>query len=263
MRIALGVEYAGWNYSGFQRQNHVNAVQNELEKALSQIADEEVLVYCAGRTDTGVSATGQVIHFDVTKDRPDRAWMLGTNTKLPDDIAITWARHVDDDFHARFSARARRYRYILQNCDFRPAILSKGVSTYRGEYNVELMHEAAQILIGENDFSSFKSSQDENPHAMRNMHFINVNRYGRYIVFDLQANAFLHHMVRNIVGSLLLVGNKERDIDWFKEVFAAKNREVAGPTAFPDGLYLVKVTYPEEFNLPIRDEDMGPLWLPV
>lgn len=261
MRIAMGVEYAGWNYAGFQRQSHAPSIQLELEKALSSIAAEPIEIKCAGRTDTGVNATGQVISFDTTKERKDRSWMLGTNTKLPDDIAITWVKHMPDDFHARFSARARRYRYILQNTDFRPAIAKQGVSLYRGNFDVEKMEDAAQILIGENDFASFKSSQDENPHSMRNVHFVKVMRRGRYVIFDIQANAFLHHMVRNIVGSLLLVGNGTRDKDWFEEVFRAKNRDLAGPTAQAEGLYLVQVVYPEEWQLPIREEDMGPLWL--
>ena len=261
MRFALGVEYSGWNYAGFQRQWHAPAIQNELEKALSQIAAEPVEIKCAGRTDAGVNATGQVIHFDTTKERSERAWILGTNTILPDDIAITWAKQVPDDFHARFSARARRYRYILQNTDYRPGIMRAGVSLYRGEYDVQAMHEAAQILLGENDFSSFRSAQDENPHAMRNVHFINVMRRGRYIIFDIQANAFLHHMVRNIVGSLLLVGDGSKDRQWLQYVFDARNRELAGPTAQAAGLYLVHVTYEDQWQLPIRPEDMGPLWI--
>ncbi len=308
MRIAMGIEYSGWKYSGFQRQYHAPAIQNELEKALSIIAAEPIEIKCAGRTDAGVSATGQVIHFDVNNERNDRAWLLGTNTKLPNDIAVTWVRHVPDDFHARFSARARRYRYILQNSDYRPGILRAGVSLYRGiavtwvrhvpddfharfsararryryilqnsdyrpgilragvslyrgEYDVQAMEDAAQILLGENDFSSFKSAQDENPHARRNVHFVKVMRRGRYIIFDIQANAFLHHMVRNIVGSLLLVGNGEKDKQWLQDVFDARNRDLAGPTAQAEGLYLVKVTYEDHWNLPIHDEDMGPLWI--
>lgn len=261
MRIAMGVEYAGWNYAGFQRQYHAPSVQLELEKAISSIANEPITINCAGRTDTGVSATGQVISFDTNSVRNERAWLLGTNTRLPEDIAITWVKHMPDEFHARFSAKARRYRYILQNTDFRPAIARKGVSLYRGDFDVALMEETAQILLGENDFASFKSSQDENPHSMRNMHFVKCFRRGRYIIFDIQANAFLHHMVRNIVGSLLLVGNGTHDKAWFQEVFAAKDRNLAGPTAQAEGLYLVQVIYPEEWQLPIRAEDMGPLWI--
>lgn len=260
MRIAMGVEYAGWKYAGFQRQNHTNAVQNELERALSQIADETIELKCAGRTDTGVSATGQVIHFDVSKERSDRSWVLGTNGLLPDDIAVTWAKHVSDDFHARFSAQARRYRYIMQNSDYKPAILREGVAWYRGDYDVAAMDDAAQILLGENDFASFKSSQDENPHSMRNLQLLQVERRGRFIVFNVQANAFLHHMVRNLVGSLLPIGRGEKDKAWLEDVFRAKDRTLAGPTAQAEGLYLVEVIYDPQWQLPQRPEDFGPLW---
>lgn len=260
MRVALGIEYAGWKYAGFQRQNHAPAIQNELERALSIIADEPVELKCAGRTDAGVNATGQVIHFDTNNFRPERAWMLGTNVHLPDDIAVTWAKIVPDDFHARFSAKARRYRYIMMSGDYRPGILREGVSVYRGHYDAARMEEAAQILLGENDFASFKSAQDENPHSMRNVHFIKVTQRGRYIIFDIEANAFLHHMVRNIVGSLLLIGSGEKDKAWLQSVFEAKNRELAGPTAFAAGLYLVHVTYESKWELPIDPDNMGPLW---
>ncbi|MBU3827014.1 MAG: tRNA pseudouridine(38-40) synthase TruA [Candidatus Anaerobiospirillum merdipullorum] len=260
MRIALGIEYAGWNYAGFQRQNTARTVQGELEQALSSIAAQPVSLVCAGRTDAGVNATGQVVHFDVTNDRPDRAWVMGTNTKLPPDIAVTWACHVDESFHARFSARARRYRYILQASQHRPGILQAGVSHYRGEYDVAAMHQAAQILRGEHDFASFCGADDESRSTNRLLHFIEVSRHGPYIVFDIAANAFLNHMVRNIVGSLLMVGSGERTAAWLQEVFVACDRNVAGPTAYPNGLYLVDVTYPASFNLP-RREYLGPLWL--
>ena len=260
MRFALGVEYEGWNYAGFQRQPAGITVQGELEKALSQIADEDISLVCAGRTDAGVNATGQVIHIDVSKERSERAFLLGTNTKLPTDIAITWAKAVGDDFHARFSARARRYRYIIQNTLHRPGVLSKGVSIYHGTYDIALMQEAANILLGEHDFASFKGADEQSSSTFRCVHFIEISRHGPFIVFDIAANAFLNHMVRNIVGSLLLVGNKSRSFNWFKDVFAACDRNVAGPTAHPNGLYLVDVTYPSDFQLPKRDY-IGPLWL--
>lgn len=261
MRIALGVEYAGWNYAGFQRQPSAVTVQGELEKALSFVADADITLTCAGRTDAGVNATGQVVHIDVPKDRPDRAFVMGTNTRLPEDIAVTWACHVDESFHARFSARARRYRYVLQNSQHRPGIMQRGVSHYRGTYNVQAMHEAAQLLIGEHDFASFKGADEESRTSFRCVHFIEVKAYGPYIVFDIAANAFLNHMVRNIVGSLLLVGEGTRDKGWLEDVFKACDRNLAGPTAYPDGLYLVDVTYPASFNLP-RREFLGPLWMP-
>lgn len=260
MRIALGVEYSGLHYAGFQRQNELITVQGELEKALSRIADEAVTLTCAGRTDAGVNATGQVVHIDVTKERSPRGWVLGTNTYLPDDIAITWAQPVDDVFHARFSARARRYRYILKNTLNRNGILAGGVSVYRGDYDVTRMHRAAQVLLGEHDFSSFKGADDESRSSNRCVHFIEVSRHGPFIVFDIAANAFLNHMVRNIVGSLLLIGEGRKDSAWLKEVLEAADRSQAGPMARPDGLYLVDVTYPSDYRLP-RREALGPLWL--
>ena len=261
MRIALGIEYSGWNYFGFQRQNTKVTIQGELEKALSKVANAPVEIQCAGRTDAGVNATGQVVHFDVANERTDRGWVLGTNGNLPDDIAVTWARHVDEGFHARFSARARRYRYILQNTQNRPGLLKRGVSVYMGQYDVELMQKAASMLIGEHDFSSFCGADEESSSKSRCVHFIEVSRHGPYIIFDIAANAFLNHMVRNIVGSLLPVGSHEHDLKWFEDVFAARKRSLAGPTARPDGLYLVDVAYPSEFGLPKRDL-LGPLWLP-
>ena len=260
MRIALGIEYEGSNYAGFQRQTTHKTVQGELERALSIIADEPIQLQCAGRTDAGVNATGQVVHFDVTKERPDRGWVMGTNGNLPNDIAVTWAKHVDDSFHARFSAKARRYRYIIQNTINRPGILCKGVSIYQGNFDVELMQDAANYIIGEHDFSSFRAAEDESRTSMRCVHFVKVTRFGQYIVFDIAANAFLMHMVRNIVGSLLTVGNKTNSVQWFKDMFDAKDRQKAGPTAKPYGLYLVDVSYPNEFNLPKR-ECIGPIWM--
>ena len=260
MRIALGIEYEGSNYAGFQRQTTLKTVQGELERALSIIADEPIQLQCAGRTDAGVNATGQVVHFDVTKERPDRGWVMGTNGNLPNDIAVTWAKHVDDSFHARFSAKARRYRYIIQNTINRPGILCKGASIYQGNFDVELMQDAANYIIGEHDFSSFRAAEDESRTSMRCVHFVKVTRFGQYIVFDIAANAFLMHMVRNIVGSLLTVGNKTNSVQWFKDMFDAKDRQKAGPTAKPYGLYLVDVSYPNEFNLPKR-ECIGPIWM--
>ena len=260
MRIALGIEYEGSNYAGFQRQTTLKTVQGELERALSIIADEPIQLQCAGRTDAGVNATGQVVHFDVTKERPDRGWVMGTNGNLPNDIAVTWAKHVDDSFHARFSAKARRYRYIIQNTINRPGILCKGVSIYQGNFDVEIMQDADNYIIGEHDFSSFRAAEDESRTSMRCVHFVKVTRFGQYIVFDIAANAFLMHMVRNIVGSLLTVGNKTNSVQWFKDMFDAKDRQKAGPTAKPYGLYLVDVSYPNEFNLPKR-ECIGPIWM--
>lgn len=263
MRWALGIEYMGQNYAGFQRQSGnpaVKTIQGELEQAISSIADEEVSLVCAGRTDAGVNATGQVIHFDIQKERDERSLILGVNTKLPPDIAVTWAQRVDDGFHARFSARSRRYRYILQNTLHRNGILSRGVSIYRGNYDEAAMQDASEVLIGEHDFASFKGADDASRSSCRCVHFIKITRAGPYLIFDIAANAFLNHMVRNIVGSLLLIGSGKRDKLWLFDVLYACSREAAGPMAAPDGLYLVDVTYDGAFNLPKRPY-LGPLWL--
>ncbi|MCR5084874.1 MAG: tRNA pseudouridine(38-40) synthase TruA [Succinivibrionaceae bacterium] len=260
MRIALGVEYEGWGYQGFQRQRETGAtVQGRLEAALSAIANQAVEISCAGRTDAGVSATSQVVHFDTSSVRPDRAWVVGTNSKLPPDIAVTWAREVGEGFHARFSARSRRYRYILQNTRHRPGILSRGVSVYHGEYDLGRMQEAARPLLGEHDFSSFCGADDESRSRCRCVHFLTISRVGDYLVFDIAANAFLNHMVRNLVGSLLLVGAGEREVGWMGEILEARDRNLAGPTAHPQGLYLVGVTYDPSHGLP--GPALGPLWL--
>lgn len=260
MRVALGIEYEGSNYAGFQRQTTLKTVQGELERALSIVANEKIEIQCAGRTDAGVNATGQVVHFDTNAVRSERSWIMGTNVNLPDDIAVTFAKIVDDSFHARFSAKARRYRYIISNTVYRPGILNKGVSVYQGNFDIEKMQEAADYIIGEHDFSSFRAADDESRTSMRCVHFVKISRFGQYIVFDIAANAFLMHMVRNIVGSLLTVGNGQNSVQWFKNMFDAKDRNQAGPTAKPYGLYLVDVTYPNDFNLPKRD-CIGPIWM--
>ena len=260
MRMALGVEYDGASYFGWQRQREMPSVQETLEKALSKIADQNILVQCAGRTDTGVHGTGQVVHFDAVKERPLRAWTLGVNTLLPKDISVSWAHSVPDSFHARFSATARRYRYIIYNSAFRSGILGRGLSHYHAPLDEKKMHEAGQYLLGEHDFTSFRASQCQSKTARRNIHHLNVSRLGAFIIIDIQANAFLHHMVRNITGSLLLVGKHEKNPEWIKNLLEVKDRQQAATTAKAEGLYLVKVHYPEHFGLPISP--IGPLFLP-
>ena len=212
-----------------------------------------------GRTDAGVHATGQVIHFDSENIRPISAWTMGTNANLPDDIAVRWAIQVDDTFHARFSATARRYRYVIFNHPMRPGIARWNMSHYHQVLDAEKMHEAAQGLLGENDFTSFRAAQCQSNTPFRDVHHIRVQRIHDYIVVDIQANAFLHHMVRNIVGTLLEVGTGEKPPEWVMQVLHARDRTCAGVTAKPHGLYLVDVTYPE-FDLP--KAQLGPLWLP-
>ena len=250
-RIALGIEYDGSRYCGWQMQSHgTRTVQHEIEKALSIVADHAVRVVCAGRTDTGVHATGQVVHFDSHAERKSKAWVMGVNTHLPDDVCVHWARQVTEDFSARFSATMRRYRYVILQRTARPALYSHRVTWVHNDLNTRAMHEAAKALLGANDFSSFRSSACQSEHAMRFIKSIDVTAEGAFVYIDIQANAFLHHMVRNIVGSLLKVGTGERPLAWMGELLALKDRTRAGPTAPAQGLYLVAVQYPDEYDLP-------------
>lgn len=250
-RIALGVEYDGSRFNGWQMQAHgIRTVQAVLEPALSQIADHAVRVVCAGRTDTGVHATGQVVHFDLNTERELKAWVLGVNALLPADVCVHWAREVDAEFSARFSAIQRSYRYVILNRPARAALLAKRVSWVYDRLDHDAMQQAALALLGEHDFSAFRSAACQAPHARRSMHAIELSREVDYIYIDIRANAFLHHMVRNIVGSLLMVGRGEQPVGWLAELLANKDRARAGPTAAADGLYLVKVEYPEHYGLP-------------
>lgn len=260
MRIALCIEYNGTNYSGWQRQKHVNSVQQEVEKALSVIAAHPVEVQCAGRTDAGVHGTGQVVHFDTVSNRKLVAWTMGVNAHLPKDIAVRWAKDVSDEFHARFTATARRYRYIIFNSAVRPGILCNGVSHYHGELDADKMHQAAQYLLGENDFSSFRAAHCQSRSPWRNIIHLNVSRLNNFVIIDIKANAFVHHMVRNITGSLINVGKGEQQPEWIQWLLEAKDRKLAGATAKAEGLYLVDVDYPQAFDLP--REPIGPLFLP-
>ncbi len=260
MRIALGIEYNGHGYFGWQKQREVVGVQQHLEEAIAKVANHPVEVTCAGRTDAGVHGTGQVVHFDAQFERRPAAWTLGLNANLPDNIAVRWAHPVSDDFHARFSATARRYRYIIYNHRLRPGILRHGVSHYYHPLNIELMEQAGQALLGENDFTSFRAVQCQSKSPWRNVHHLKVSRFGDYIVVDIKANAFVHHMVRNIVGSLMEVGMGNQPVGWIAELLQAKNRELAGATAKAEGLYLVEVDYPAEFGIP--KTPAGPLFLP-
>ena len=259
MRYALAVEYDGKNYCGWQRQSEVISVQQTVETALSKIANHPIAVVCAGRTDTGVNATNQIIHFDCNNPRKNVSWTLGTNSNLPKDIAIKWAQPVDDDFHARFSATARRYRYVIYNSNFRPAIMAYGLSFCQFPLDEKLMHQAAQCLVGEHDFDSFRTVHCQAHSPIRTIKHCNVSRQGNFIIIDIKANAFLHHMVRNVAGSLIRVGRKVESIAWMSDVLAARDRTVAGMTAPSGGLYFVDVDYPERFNLP--KSNLGPVFL--
>ena len=256
-RIAIGIEYDGSQFSGYQMQSHgTRTVQDCLQQALSKVANHPVVVTCAGRTDTGVHATDQVVHFDTAAIREDKAWVLGVNTLLPDDVAVLWVKTVSDEFNARFRATMRTYRYVIRNTRTRPAILNRRVTWIYGELDIEAMHAGAQALIGEHDFSSFRSSKCQAKHPNRVMNSIDVTRDRDHIYIDVRANAFLHHMVRNIVGSLLQVGRGEKPIEWIAEILAIKDRNLAGMTASASGLYLVAVEYPPEYGIPASG------WLP-
>jgi len=228
-----------------------------LERALSKVADCDLRVHCAGRTDTGVHACGQLIHFDAPLERNLKAWVLGTNTHLPESIRVLWAVVVPAEFHARFSALSRRYRYIISNTRVSPALLHGQVTWQRRPLDVELMHVEAQSLLGERDFSSFRAASCQSTTAMRNVQRITVSRRGPLVMIDIQANAFLHHMVRNIAGSLMAVGTGRQGRGWLADVLALRDRNKAADTASPHGLYLVRVEYPPEYALP--EQPIGPL----
>ncbi|WWW34939.1 tRNA pseudouridine(38-40) synthase TruA [Stenotrophomonas rhizophila] len=252
MRYAMGVEYDGSEFKGWQQLGESGrpSVQASLQQALSSVADAPIKVMCAGRTDAGVHGHCQVVHFDTDVVRNLRGWTLGTTTRLPPAIAVRWCQPVADDFHARFSARARRYRYRLLNRQVRPALNRQSLSWERRPLDAALMHAAAQALLGENDFSAFRSVNCEALHARRELQAISVTRDGEVLEVCVQANAFLHHMVRNIVGSLILVGCGEKPVSWLGELLAGKDRTVAGPTAPPQGLVFVGPLYPDNWQLP-------------
>lgn len=251
MRVALGVEYLGTAYCGWQFQSHCDSVQKHVQSALTFIANEPIDVHCAGRTDTGVHAIGQVVHFDTKSARRGKAWVQGANTQLPYDIRIIWAKEVPEDFHARFSAFARQYRYAIFNRPVHSAVLSARTTWERQPLDEVAMHEAAQNLVGEKDFSSFRAAGCQAKHAMREVKSIQVNRHDDFVFVDIQANAFLHHMVRNIVGTLLEVGRGERPIDWVRTLLDKQDRTQAGITAPAEGLYFVNALYPEKYGLPL------------
>ena len=262
-RVALAVSYDGSAYRGWQSQQKpkVATVQDSLESALSYIANQPIKVQCAGRTDSGVHASHQLVSFDSPVARSEKAFVCGGNTRLPEDIAIHWAKPVADEFHARFSATARRYRYIIYNTPIKPAILPRGVTHQPWPLDADLMNTAAQALVGELDFTSFRAVACQSNTPMRNVHFIDVSRHHDMVVIDIQANAFLYHMVRNIAGALMEVGMGRQPVDWVARVLALRDRSQSSATASPNGLYLVDVKYPVSWGLP--NTVVGPYFLPV
>lgn len=250
MRIALGVEYDGSAFCGWQFQDHSPSVQEAVEKALSTVADQNVRVVCAGRTDTGVHATEQVIHFDTEVERSMRSWVFGANANLPNEVAILWATAVSDGFHARFSAIRRRYRYVIYNRNVRPTFLDRRTSWNFRPLDEARMAEAGRLLVGEHDFSSYRAVGCQAKNPVRTISELEVSRKNELIFIDIEANAFLHHMVRNIAGVLMAIGAGERPVAWAKEVLDHQDRTLGGVTAPSSGLYLTQVSYPEQFILP-------------
>lgn len=249
MRIALGIEYDGTNFHGWQQQSNIRTVQNNLQIALSQVAAQSISVICAGRTDAGVHAYNQVVHFDTDADRPLHAWVLGCNSILASDIAVKWSKVVNNNFHARFSALSRTYRYIIINTEISPAIMRCYRTWHPKNLDIKKMLDAAQYLLGEHDFSSFRGADCQARTPMRNVQKIEIKRQDNLIIIDISANAFLHHMVRNIVGVLLVIGEGRRQPAWVKEVLRACDRRAGDVTAPPNGLYLMHVEYPDEYDI--------------
>ncbi len=255
-RLAMGIEYDGTHYCGFQRLSHAASVQGALEKALARVANTPVRIHASGRTDSGVHATRQVIHFDAPVPRSEKSWIFGANTHLPKDIAVRWVKPVPDDFHSRLSALARRYRYLLINQLNRPVLERANVTWCRDPLDADAMHRAAQALVGEHDFSSFRAAGCRSKSPFRHMHFLEVKRHGPLVVVDIQGNAFLHHMIRNIVGALVSVGRGTRDEAWVERLLALQDRKQGDVTAPACGLHFVDSRYDEAFALP--EEPLGP-----
>jgi tRNA pseudouridine38-40 synthase len=250
MRIALGIEYDGSRFLGWQTQPDGGAVQDAVEPALAAIGGCVLSVTCAGRTDRGVHAREQVVHFDTDAERPDSAWVRGANALLPDSVAVLWSRRVDAEFHARYAARARVYRYVLLNRAVRPALAARHVGWFHSALDIDAMRSAATLLVGEHDFSAFRSSECQAKTPVRTLHSLAIERQGARIDFVLRANAFLHHMVRNIVGTLVYVGKGKHPPGWAGEVLASRDRTLAAPTFQAEGLYLEKVEYEPRWGLP-------------
>lgn len=260
MRLALAVSYNGQSYEGWQSQPSRNTVQDKLEAALAQFTQQRVSTLCAGRTDAGVHGLAQVVHFDTQVQRPIASWVRGVNALLPKDIAVQWAHEVPDSFHCRASAIARRYVYSLLESPVRPSVELGRVGWVFRPLDLATMQQAAQYLLGEHDFSSFRAAQCQAMSPIKILRRLEISRRGAYWRFEFEANAFLHHMIRNLMGCLIAVGKGEKPPEWIQDVLAARNRNAAAPTFSPDGLYFMGPVYPEQWGLP----DHAPAydWLP-
>ena len=261
MRLALGISYRGSAYHGWQSQAGLRTVQDELERALAIFAAQPVRTVCSGRTDTGVHAVNQVVHLDTGLQRADFSWVRGTNTFLPADIAVQWCQPVQDDFHARYLARSRRYAYLLREAAVRPALEQGLVGWTFRPLNEANMRSAAACLIGEHDFSAFRAAECQALSPVKFMHRIGMRRHGAYWRFDFEASAFLHHMVRNLMGCLVAVGSGVRPADWLAEVLASRSRQKSAPTFAADGLYFLGPRYDAHLELPTHTAACD--WLPV
>lgn len=252
MRLAACVEYDGGAYAGWQTQAHAPGVQPEVEAALGFVADHPVSVVCAGRTDAGVHAVGQVVHFDVAVERPPHAWVFGANTRLPPDISLYWAQPVAGDFHARRDAIRREYRYLIWNHPARSALFGHRAASCRHRLDADAMHAAGQTLLGEHDFSAFRAAGCQSRTPWRRLERLDVGRRGDFVEIRVVANAFVHHMVRNLVGTLMVIGRGLQPAAWARQLLEAGDRDAAGATAPACGLYLWRVAYPESRGLPER-----------
>ena len=249
-RLAACVEYCGRNYCGWQRQTHSVSIQQQVEHALSKVADHPITVFSAGRTDTGVHGIGQIIHFDTDSERTPNEWLRGVNTHLPHDISLIWTHPVGNDFHARFVAKRRSYRYVILNRPVSPSYLHGLVTWYYGTLNLSLMQRAAKDLLGQHAFSAYRAARCQSKNPVKEIVSLTLEQSGQWIWIDISADGFLHHMVRNIVGVLLRIGARLESVDWAQQILEGRDRKIAGVTAVADGLYFVAVDYDAKFGLP-------------
>jgi len=257
-RIAAGIEYCGRDFHGWQLQSTGPTLQEAVERALSRVADAHIRVHCAGRTDAGVHARQQVIHFDPPVARNPRAWMLGSNVYLPAQVSVIWARSVDERFHARHSAQERSYQYVILNRSARPGLLTGRVAWECRPLDELRMQAASRCLRGEHDFSAFRAVNCQARNPVRTVTHLEVRRREAFVIIDIRANGFLHHMVRNVAGVLMTIGTGKMPVPWAQEVLDARDRRVGGVTAPAGGLYLAGVKYPDEFGIPAAGADLSP-----